>query len=109
MLSERDIRQALHASRVVPLPVANAHGPLGLEHLAAAVDNLRQSTQARLQEARVRRPIELPLTTWEKLHHLAATTSQTTATPVSPADLIAAIVEQFVATVEDGAKAELVQ
>jgi hypothetical protein len=31
------IRRALHASRVVSLEVANPHGPLGLEQLAAAV------------------------------------------------------------------------
>ena len=36
MLSEEQIRQALHASRVVPLAVARPHGPLGLEQLAAA-------------------------------------------------------------------------
>ena len=28
MLSEEQIRQALHASRVVPLAVAKSHGPL---------------------------------------------------------------------------------
>jgi hypothetical protein len=33
MLSEEQIRQALHASRVVPLAVEKPHDPLGLEQL----------------------------------------------------------------------------
>jgi hypothetical protein len=37
MLTEKDIQEALHAHRVVPLSVANPHGPLGLEQVAAAV------------------------------------------------------------------------
>jgi hypothetical protein len=109
MLTEAEIRQALHASRVVPLQVVNPHGPLGLEHLAAALDNLRQSTPADRQEIRIRRPIELPLMTWERLHHLASAASQTSATPVSPGDLVAAIVEQYVASVENGAKEDLIE
>ena len=40
MLSEKQIQQALHASRVVPLAVAKPHGPLGLEQLAAAVSRV---------------------------------------------------------------------
>jgi hypothetical protein len=40
MLSEEQIRQALHANRVVPLAVAKPHGPLGLEQLAAAVSRI---------------------------------------------------------------------
>ncbi len=36
MLTEEAIRGGLHASRVVPLAVANPHGPLGLGQLAAA-------------------------------------------------------------------------
>jgi hypothetical protein len=100
MLSEQEIRQALHASRVVPLNVANPHGPLGLEQVAATVESLRESALAQPREARVRRPIELPLQTWEKLNHLAVATSQATATQVSPGDLVAAIVEQYVTTTE---------
>jgi len=38
MLSEKEIADALHAHRIVPLGVANPHGPLGLEHVAAAVE-----------------------------------------------------------------------
>jgi hypothetical protein len=37
MLSEEAIRRILRANRVVPLKVANPHGPLGLKQLAAAV------------------------------------------------------------------------
>jgi hypothetical protein len=40
MLSEGQIRQALHASRVVPLAVAKPHGPLGLEQLAGAMSHV---------------------------------------------------------------------
>jgi hypothetical protein len=38
MLISHEIQQALHASRVVELPPGNSHGLLGLEHLAALVD-----------------------------------------------------------------------
>jgi hypothetical protein len=97
MLSEQEIRQALHAGRVVPLHVVNPHGPLGLEQVAAVVENLRESRGEQPRQERVRRPIELSLDTWEKLSHLAAATSQATATQVSTGDLVAAIVERYVA------------
>lgn len=96
MLSEEAIRRALHASRVVPLEVANPHGPLGLEHLAASVARHRADAQAHPSPDRVRRPIELPVQTWEKLHALAAATSQTGASPVSAGELAAAIIERYV-------------
>jgi|SRR5579871_3627257 len=96
MLTEEAIRRALHASRVVPLAVANPHGPLGLEQLAAAVASLRESTQRQPSSDRVRRPIELPVKTWEKLHALAAATSQESTLPVSTGELVAAIIEQYV-------------
>jgi hypothetical protein len=44
----------------------------------------------------VRRPIELPVQTWEKLHALAATTSRAGTAPVSAGELAAAIIEQYV-------------
>jgi len=48
MLTEKDIQEALHARRVVPLAVLNPHGPLGLEQVAAAVAGLVDSpTSAR--------------------------------------------------------------
>src|SRR5271165_6483411 len=96
MLSEGSIRRALHASRVVPLSVANPHGPLGLEQLAAAVARQREAAQAPPQAERVRRPIELPVETWEKLHALAAAASRAGTTPVSASELAATIIEQHV-------------
>ncbi len=96
MLTEEAIRRALHASRVVPLAVANPHGPLGLEQLAAAVATHREAAHAQPQPERVRRPIELPVQTWEKLHALAAATSRAGTSPVSAGELAAAIIEQYV-------------
>lgn len=96
MISEEAIRRALHASRVVPLEVANPHGPLGLEQLAAAVAALPQTAQSQTQAERVSRPIELPLRTWEKLRDLAAASSQAGTPPVSAGELAAAIIEQYV-------------
>lgn len=95
MLSEETIRRALHASRVAPLKIANPHGPLGLEQLAAAVAAYRESTPSPSSPAWVRRPIELPLRTWEKLHALAVATSQERAHPISTGELAAAIIEQY--------------
>jgi hypothetical protein len=43
MLSKEDLRQSLHASRVVPLSVEKPHGPLGLEQLAAVVSRINPS------------------------------------------------------------------
>jgi hypothetical protein len=96
MPTEETIRRALHASRVVPLGVANPHGPLGLEQLAATVATLRDDAQTRPLPERVRRPIELPVQTWEKLHALAAATSRAGSPPVSAGELAAAIIEQYV-------------
>src|SRR5215470_11829352 len=96
MLTEEDIRQALHASRVVPLAVANPHGPLGLEQLAAAVATHREAAPPHPPSDRVRRPIELPVQTWEKLAALAAATSRAGTTPVSAGELAAAIIERYV-------------
>ncbi len=96
MLTEEAIRRALHASRVVPLAVANPHGPLGLEQLAAAISAHREAAQTHPQSDRVRRPIELPVQTWEKLRALAAATSQSGTHPISAGELAAAIIEQYV-------------
>jgi hypothetical protein len=43
MLSQQEIQKALRARRVVPLEVPNSHGPLGLEHLAAAVARMSEA------------------------------------------------------------------
>jgi hypothetical protein len=98
MLSDKEIQQALHARRVVPLSVPNPHGPLGLEQLAAAAAALADSPVARVRQGGIRRPISLSLQTWEKLGRLAQTTAQGTARPVTASDVATAILEQFVAT-----------
>ena len=96
MLTDEAIRRALHASRVVPLAVPNPHGPLDLEQLSAAVASRREATQAHPQPERVRRPIELPVQTWEKLQALAAGASRAGLPPVSAGELAAAIIQEYV-------------
>jgi hypothetical protein len=95
MLSEEQIRQALHASHVVPLAVAEPHGPLGLEQLAAAVSRVNSALGS--GDARVCRPIALDHATWEKLEQLAETTAQTTSRHVTASQVAVAIIEQFMA------------
>ena len=93
MLSEEQIKQSLHAHRVLPVGVANPHGPLGLEQLAEAVSRLSGSPTA---ASRVERPIALPVETWEKLDHLARRASQTQPHPLTASDMAAAILEQAI-------------
>jgi hypothetical protein len=100
MPTEEQIRQALHAARVVPLGVSNLHGPLGLEQLAAAVARLQAGGQATPEGGHVRRPIDLPLETWEKLDHLAEESSRSARTRVSAAEIASAIIQQYVTTAE---------
>jgi hypothetical protein len=97
MLDERDIQQALHARRVVPLVVASPHGPLGLEQLAAAVARIVQSP-ASSDEERIRRPISLSVRAWERLESLANTATQGTAGPHSASEVATAIIEHFLET-----------
>jgi hypothetical protein len=94
MLSEEQIRQALHANRVVPLAVAKPHGPLGLEQLAAVVSGVNPALGS--GALRVRRPIALDHATWEKLEELAETAAQTTSQRVTASQVAAAIIGQFV-------------
>jgi hypothetical protein len=91
VLTEREIRQALRASRVVPLGVANPHGPLGLAQLAAAVARLDQADREELA-------IPLRRETRQKLEQLARAEGEAAARPVTAAELAAAVVEQFVAS-----------
>jgi hypothetical protein len=56
MLTEKEIQQALHANRIVPLSVPNPHGPLGLEQLAAAVATLPGAPFRLRGRARLRGP-----------------------------------------------------
>lgn len=94
MLTEADIQNALHASRVVPLKVSKPHGPLGLEQLAGAVARIANSPVTLPEEGRIRRPISLSVQAWEKLEQLATTTAQTSSQPVTASDIVTAIVEQ---------------
>jgi len=104
MPSEEQIRQSLHASRIVPLSVAKPHGPLGLEQLAAAVSCINPSTRSGYQG--VRRPLALDHKTWEKLDQLAETATQTTAQRITASQVAAAIIEQFVATLAPQGKTQ---
>jgi hypothetical protein len=93
MLSEKEIRQALHANRIIPSAVARPHGPLGLEQLAVAMSRVNPALGT--GSPCVRRPIALDHSTWEKLEQLAATTAQTTSQPVTASQVAAAIIEQY--------------
>src|SRR5215831_7938010 len=95
MLSEKQIQQALHASRVVPLAVATPHGPLGLEQLAAAVARINPALGS--GGLGVCRSIVLDHTTWEKLAQLADAATQTTAQHVTASQVAATIIEEFIA------------
>jgi hypothetical protein len=96
VLTEEEIRRALHADRVMPIDVADIHGPLGLEHLAAVIASYQGAARGQPPEPRVRRPIALSVQTWEKLQDLANATAQNRRSPVSAGDLAAAIIEQYV-------------
>jgi hypothetical protein len=104
MFSEEQIRQALHASRVVPLAVATPHDPLGLEQLAAAVSRINPALGP--GDTRVRRPIALDQATWEKLARLAETAAQTTSQRITASQVAAAIIEQFVAALPQRSEAQ---
>ncbi len=86
--------QARHASCVVPLPLANPHGPLGLEQLAETVRRLVQPEAAPAE--RIQRPIALPVATWEKLDQLARAASPADAPALSASTLAAVLLEQTV-------------
>jgi hypothetical protein len=100
MLSEQEIRQALHASRIVPLSVPSPHGPLGLEHLAGEVGRAIGLRAVSEGQARVRRPIELPIETWEKLTHLAKVATEAASRPMSASEVAGAIIEDTLAKVQ---------
>jgi anti-anti-sigma regulatory factor len=89
MPTQEEIREALHASRVVPLGVAKQDGPLGLEHLAAAVARVNREGGETLA-------ITLRPETRMKLEQLARAEGEATARPVTVEEVVAAIVEQFV-------------
>jgi len=103
MLTEQQVQQALKASRVVPLGLANPHGPLGLEQLAEAVAQAQQSRTAGARPELIERPMALPAKTWEKLDALARRTTQAAAQPTSASAVAAALLEQCVAGESDAA------
>lgn len=98
MLDEKAIQGALHAGRVITLPVENPHGPLGLEHLAAVVAGLPDSPLFSAEEGRVRRPVVLKSATWEALHRLADKAAESACRPVGASEIASAIIERFVAS-----------
>jgi len=93
MLSEEQIKQALHADRILPLGVVNPHGPLGLEQLAETVSGLSRPQPG---TSRVERPIALPVATWRKLDELARNASQAHPRAVTASDVAVAILEHAV-------------
>lgn len=94
MLTEKEIRDVLHAGRVVPVSVPNPHGPLGLEQLAEAV--VRATMAHALPADSVQRTLTLPLATWEKLDVLARTANRASSHRLSASDVAAALIEQAV-------------
>jgi hypothetical protein len=74
------------------VPVSNPHGPLGLEHLAACLQGIVPAAQE--DGTHVRRPITLPLETWQKLIAMAHELEERESRPVAPSDLAAALVVQ---------------
>jgi hypothetical protein len=94
MLSEDQIAQALHASRVVTLPTLSPHGPLGLEQLTEVVAQFIQIEGTPAE--RVQRPIALPVETWEKLDQLARAASSANAPPLTASALAAVLLQHAV-------------
>ena len=92
MLDETEIGRLLHASRIIPLGVANPHGLLGLEQLAGAVAHARGESPPR----RVERPISLSVEAWAKLNNLAHAQAFRSDKPTSASEVAAALLEQLV-------------
>jgi len=98
MLSRDEIQTALRASRVVPLKVRNPHGPLGLEQLAAAVQQLDDRPSRETRE--IQRSISLPMEMWEKLDHVARQLTQGSSRRVTASDVATSLVLQGIGAVE---------
>ncbi len=92
MLSREEIQAALHASRVVRVPVRMPHGPFGLEQLAEAVSQLTAQRPSRIQA--VQRPLTLPVETWLKLDTLARELARRSSKAVTPSDVATSLVIQ---------------
>lgn len=96
MLSPEEIQRALHATRVVPVPHVNPHGPLGLEHLAAVVARIQRADQCGQATVGVQRPLTLPREIWDKLDELARAATAANLHPVSPSEIAAALIQESV-------------
>ncbi len=92
MLDQAEIGRLLHASRIIPVDVANPHGPLGLEQLAGAVARIRGESQPQ----RVERTISLSVEAWTKLNDLAHAQALRADKPTSVSEVAAALLEQLV-------------
>jgi hypothetical protein len=92
MLTDEQIQSALRASRIVPLMVANPHGPFGLEQLAEAVDKIRARDEDLLA-----RSISLRTATWQRLDEVAKKAATSSNRQLSASDIAAALLEQAVA------------
>ena len=95
MLSEQEIQKALHASRVVAVPVPNPHGPFGLEQVACIVAQIQ--ARHRTEQEKVVRPLEVPVETWLKLEQLAEAATKTASRPISVSEIAVAILQNYVA------------
>lgn len=94
MLSEQEIKQALRASRVTPMPIANPHGPFGWEQLAHSLASYLGNNGS---ASKVVKSLEIPAETWQKLEQLADDAARTEARPVSVSEVAAAILQHYVA------------
>jgi hypothetical protein len=92
MLSQEEIQRALHASRVVPVGVPNPHGPLGLEELAGAVEQIMTGKSA--EQTQIQRPISLPVEAWTKLDSLAQEIGKKQSQRITASELATALVLQ---------------
>lgn len=93
MLTEQEIKQALHASRVAPMPMAVPHVPFGWEHLAQKVSRFFENNGT--DEAKIVQSLEMPLETWQQLEKLADEATRIEARPVSAAEVAAAILQHY--------------
>jgi hypothetical protein len=96
MLTEKEIREALHASRVLPIAVANPHGPLGLEELASAVALAASVPPSASPADSVQRPLKLSTDTWQKLDVIARAATGAGTRRLSASDVAAALIERSV-------------
>ena len=94
MLTEQQIRDALHAARVSPLNVPNPNGPFGLEHVAEAVARLSTARSSTSTQDWVERPLSLPVSTWNKVEDLARSVSTTGQRRVTTSELITALIDK---------------